>query len=489
MIDFKTTNLYKKSPIIFLTVLLFISIASALFMPAMFTFYIAFPILLIFVSAQNKYLFMILFLLIVLSFGIIYIMLFELFIYLFPTYIVLLTIILLRNFIPIKIKSSKISLLSLFFISILLGLNTNIIDIFQSKHLVEEKINSAIYLNQEDIIKIIGNNTEFPSTYNSYDFITFGANEAVGGLWQYPKIETDNLLNLLQQREISYTYKNKSPYTIDISSSKNNNKHIVNIQIKSNTKLLSSLKIMDQLPYQSSINKEELDNFDQRLEYLLRHNIWNMLLFFSSINSNINNSSVINNFLDKSIKSTPKKANWNVSTLDFNSTVLFKSDKQECTSYPTNDYNNYPFSQWIASNQYNRVKLAPEANYIFDINNTIYATKDHSTPSIPWFDNHFAYSIDEYIYIFFTFESRRQNIRVLKFTKKGQFVNQYNIHLPKDMNLEGRDWHPISHVDFINDKMKLRLYNIYEYKKKSETAAPISDQCSFYELETKSLAD
>jgi hypothetical protein len=368
-------------------------------------------------------------------------------------------------------------------LSTLIGLNTKIIDIFQPKHLVEEKINSAINLNQEDVIKIIGNNTEFPSTYNSYDFITFGANEAVGGLWEYPKIETVNLLNLLQQREISYTYKNKSPYTIDIASSKNNNKHILNIQIKSNTKLLSSLKIMDKLPYQSSINKEALDNFDQRLEYLLRHNIWNMLLFFSSINSNIDNSSVINDFLNKSIKSIPKKSNWDVSTLDLNSTVLFKSEKLECTSNSGSDYKDYPFSKWVITNQYNRIKLAPEANYIFDLDNTIYTTKDHSTPSIPWFDNHFAYSIDEYIYIFFTFESRRQNISVLKFTKKGQFVNQYNIHLPQNMTLEGRDWHPISNVEFINNKMRFRVYNIYESKTNSDSAAPIQDQCSFNELE------
>ena len=301
--------------------------------------------------------------------------------------------------------------------------------------------------------------------------------------WEYPKISNQYFANHLQQREIAYSQKNNSPYTIKINSTHNHDKYSINVQIMSNSKLLSSLRITDRLPYQSSINTRELDNFDLRVEYLLRHNIWNGLLFLSTIYSNIDNSSVINDFLKKSIKSSSKNTNWGVSTLDFNSTLLSESEKLECSSSPRGDYKDYPFSTWVAMNHYSGVKVVPETNYIFDINNTIHTIKDHSTLKNPWVNNSFAYSIDDSIYIFFTFGSWQQNISVLKFTKKGQFVNQYNIHLPQNMILEGRDWHPISNIEFIDNKMRFRVYNIYESKTNSEAAAPIKDQCSFNQLE------
>ncbi|MDD2791373.1 MAG: hypothetical protein PHU40_12020 [Sulfurimonas sp.] len=498
MNNLKFFNLYKKYPIMFLTILLVISLTSALFMPTMLTFYFTLPLLILFALKQllswtsfwTAIAIIIISVVLVIGF-VIYIQLFILFIHCFPTYVVLLIALLLTHLIPIKLNfiSKMVVFLSL---STLIGFNTQIMDVFQKKHLVEEKINSIISLNREDIVKITGNNVELPSSYNSYDFITFGANEGIGGFWEYPKIETVNLLNLLQQREISYTHKNKSPYTIDVNSSKNNNKHIVNIQIKSNTKLISSIKITDQLPYQSSINKEELDNFDQRLEYLLRHNIWNALLFFSTINSKTNNSSIINEFLDKSIKYNAKHADWSKNTYFIEGNLIKNEEKGFCSADKNNDYKNYMFNRWKDQSSDKSARIGFNHIFSFESNNTTYSTKILSTYSNKmqaynetlWNDYAFSYSTENNIYVFYTFRLAK-NIRILQFEKTGQFVREWYVGLPKNILLDGRDYHPISNIELVDNKMQFRVYNIYEFNATDnfEAAAPPKDQCSFNQIE------
>lgn len=497
MNNFKFIDLYKNSPIVFLIILLFISIASALFMPAMFTFTYGLPLLIILVYAYVSWrknsillfssLIIISGLSVVIIIGfIIYMYFFTIFIHSFPTFVTLLIALLLTHIIPKK-TTFFYKILFFIFISTLLGLNIKIIDLIKHKYIIEEKVNEQLVLSDKDIIKIIGDSINFPSSYNTYDFITFGVNEGIGGYWRYPKLNIENIENLLQQREISYTHKNDSPYTLSINSSQNKNIYTVEIQIKSNSKLISSLKISDYLPYQSTIKNKELDDFAPRLEYLLRHNIWNELLFLYNISLNKDNTKIINEFLNKSIKSPLKNTNWNATTLDLNSTLLYESEKLECTSNSRDDYKDYPFSVWYATNQYSSVKLVPETNYIFDSNNTIYTTKDHSTLRNAWINNSFAYLMENHVYIFFTFTSQQKYIRVFKFTKNGQFVSALNIHLPSNKLLEGRDWHPISHVEFINNKIQFRFYNIYEFKGNSRISAPIKDKCNFYQLETASI--
>lgn len=483
MFDFKITDIYKKNPIIFLSILLFISLASALFMPAMFTFYFGLPLLILFLLKQQltwvgfwttvAVIGVSVFL--VIGFAIYWVFLFTPFIHSFPTFVVLVLTLLLMHLIPIKMHLIYRIIIFLL-LSTLIGLNTKIIDFIKPKYFIEQKINHILMLKDSDIVKITGDTLEIPSSYSPFDFISFNSNEGSGGFWVYPKFESVNIVELLQQKEISYTQKNDSPNTLIINYSKNIDEYSAEIQLKSDSKHMSSLKIVDQLPYQSSINANELENFDLRLEYLLRHNIWNAVLFFSDIASK-RDKNLINDFLNKSIKSTPKNTDWKSFTLDLDSSILSKSNKQECISEPIND-DYYPFSQWVETHQYNNLQITPDANYIFENNNTFYTTQDHSNIKDILRIEPFAYSKDENIYIFFTFESSLETIRVLKFTKTGQFLNQLNIHLPKDLSLDGRDWHPISHIYFTNNKIKFRFYNLSE-----------DDKCMFYELETKSLAD
>lgn len=499
MNNFKFIDLYKNNPITFIIILSFISIISALFMPAMFTFTYGLPLLIILVYAYVSWrknsillfstLIIISGLSVVILIGfMIYMIFFTIFINSFPTFVVLLIAFLLTHLIPKK-TTLFYKILFFIFISTLLGLNTKIIDLMKQKYIIEEKVNEQLVLSDKDIIKIIGDSINFPSSYNTYDFITFGANEGCGcGYWEYPNIRIENIKNLLQQREISYTHKNDSPYTLSINSSQNKNVYTVEIQLKSNSKLISSLKISDYLPYQSTSKNKELDDFAPRLEYLLRHNVWNELLFLYNTYLNKDNTKIINEFLNKSIKSPLKNTNWNATTLDLNSTLLYESEKLECTSSSEDDYKDYPFSVWYTTNQYSGVKVVPETNYIFDSNNTIYTTKDHSTLRNAWINNSFAYLMENHVYIFFTFTSQEEYIRVFKFTKNGQFVSALNIHLPSNKLLEGRDWHPISHVEFINNKIQFRFYNIYEFKGDSLISAPIkNNECSFYMLEIEPL--
>lgn len=375
-------------------------------------------------------------------------------------------------------------------LSALIGFNTKIIDFIQPKYAFEEKINEVLTLNDGNFVKITGNTTKVPSSYNPNDFITFGANEGWGGFWVYPKLESVNIAELLQQREISYTQKNNSPYTLDIISTKNMNAYVVEIQLKSNSKLVSSLKISDQLPFQSSISDRELENFDLRLEYMLRHNIWNELLFLLSTNLTTNNSNVINNFLDKSIKYHVKHLDWSKNTYFIEGKLIKTEAKGYCSVNEKNDYKNYAFNQWKDQSSDKSARIIFPHIFSFDSNNTTYSTKILSKYSKDiqaynenlWNDNAFSYSGKNDIYTFYTFRLTK-NIRIIQFTKTGQFVKELYVSLPKDIVLDGRDWHPISHVELIDNKMRFRVYNIYEFKTNSEAAAPIQDQCSFNQLE------
>ena len=255
--NFKIIDIYKKHPVYLLSILLFLSIISALYMPAMLTFYLGLPLLILFVLKQRLSLSVFLTTIIVIGISVvllvgffIYLELFILFIHSFPTYVVLLTTLLLMHLIPLKMHLI-FKVITFILLSALIGLNTKIIDIMKHKYIIEEKINGTLMLNDNDIVRIEGNTLEIPSFYNSYDFITFGANEAHGGFWIYPKLESINIAELLQKREVSYTQKNNSPYILSINSSGNIKDHIIEIKVKSDSKLVSSLKIVDQLPYQS----------------------------------------------------------------------------------------------------------------------------------------------------------------------------------------------------------------------------------------------
>lgn len=497
MNNFKCLDLYKKSPIVFLAILLTISIASALFMPAMFTFTFGLPLLILFLLKQRltwvgfwtAIAVIALSVFLVIGFAIYWVFLFTPFIHSFPTFVVLILTLLLMHLIPVKVHLVY-KIIVFLFLSTLIGLNTKIIELIKPKHFIEQKINGILTLKNSDVVKITGNTLEIASSYNPYDFISFNSNEGVGGFWVYPKSESVNIAEQLQQREISYTQKNDSPYTLSIIYSKNIDEHIVNIQLKSNSKLLSSLKIVDRLPYQSSIDTEELDNFNLRLEYLLRHNIWNELIFLFTINSNSNNSSVINDFLDKSIKYNAKHVDWNKNTFFIEGKLIKSEAKGDCSVYGSNDYKNYVFNQWKDQSSDKSARIISRNIFSFEANNTIHSTKFLSVYSnkiqayneILWNEYDFSYPSENDIYAFYTFRLTKY-IRIVQFKKTGQFVREMYVALPKNVVLDGRDWHPISHIELVDNKMRFRIYNIYEFNTKSEAAAPIPDQCSFNQLE------
>lgn len=501
MSNFRFLDLYRNYPVTFLTVLLSISLSSALFMPAMFTFSYGLPSLILlfyaYIAMREKSIQMFLILtigsalsVIILIGFLVYLIFFTIFINIFPTFIVLLITLLLIQLIPRKI-TLLYKIILFFFISTLFGFNTKINDLIKPSYKIEEKINEVLTLNDSDIVKIIGNKLEYPSSYNPFSFITFGSNEGCGcGYWEYPRVDTEYFVKHLQTREISYSTKNNSPYTITINSFQNHDKYTVDIQMKSNSKLISSLKIIDKLPYQSSNNTKALDAFDQRLEYLLRHNIWNSLLYFSTIPSNTDNSKVINDFLDKSIKYHTKHSDWRKNTYFIEGKLIKKVEKEDCSINESNDFKYYAFNIWQDTSSDKSAKITSNNIFTFDSNNTTYSTKILSKYSeniqayneTLWNDNAFSYSDENAIYTFYTFRVAK-NIRIIQFTKTGQFVKELYVSPPKDIVLEGSDWHPISHVEVVDSKMRFRVYNIYESKTNSEAAAPIKDQCSFNELE------
>lgn len=463
----------------------------------MFTFYFGLPLLILFLLKQRLSWFGFwtviavagVSVVLVIGFALYWVLLFTPFIHSFPTFVVLVLTLLLMHLIPIKMPLYA-NIIIFLFLSTLIGFNTKIIELIEPKHIIEQKIDTMVTLKNSDVIKITGNALEISSSYNPYDFISFNSNEGVGGFWVYPKFESVNIAEQLQQREISYTQKNDSPYALNINSSNNKGRYITVIQFKSNSKLVSSLKISDQLPFQSSISDRELENFDLRLEYMLRHNIWNAMLFFFSTHSTRNNSDLINVFLDKSIKNNAKQADWSNNTYFIEGNLIQSEAKGACSEYDSNNYKSYAFNQWKDRSSDKSARIVPDNVFSFEANGTTHSTKilsDYSPKiqaynKILWDEYDFSYSTENDIYAFYRFRSAKY-IRILQFEKTGRFVKELYISLPKNVILDGRDRHPISHVEFKKNKMQFRIYNIYESNANAEAAASIPDQCSFYQIE------
>ena len=472
-------------------------------MPAMFTFYIGFPALILgiiiyisikrklfakFSNLSNLTIFFILlgatvsFTIGILLLFILYIYSFTLFIHIFPTYIVVLTTLTIMRLIPYSLSNTKV-VLTFLLLSTLLGLNTQIIPllsgIFQPQNTVKEQIHEVMHLNKHDVLELTGQVSDLPSSYITHDFISFGANEGVGGFWNYPKYNTSlNITTLLDNREITYTQKNESLNNLHINYIDNNDLYTLTIQIMKNSKVLSSLTIKDRLPLKETVlsKARNLESFPLRLEYLLRHNIWNEVLFLMDEQKNI--SSVIANFLDKSIQLPVANIDWTEHLHSFNSNLLYESKIEDCSKLKSDNYNDYPFNQWKKANNDTNIKSIAYG-YVVDVNGTFHPTKTYASDLARWSYPDFAFSSAEYIYAFMNFRTvQDKKVRLFQFSTNGNLLQYLHINFPENVVLDGRDWHPISHIAIRGKRMKFRVYNIYEHKNKNT-------ECKYYELETK----
>lgn len=482
--NFDFFTMPRKKQIDILSVILVFSILSALFMPANVALVLAFP-LFIFIASKNTSILITMIALFVISFGGLYFFAFVYLIHIFPTYVVLLATTLIILLIP-KRYSIYTKITIFFIVSTILGLNIQLLtiasDISNQRPIVQEKIDNVLYLKDNDIIQITGNTLQLPENYNKYDYITFGANEGVGGFWEYPKIEKRNIGDYLKNINIAYTQKNNSPYIINIDYTENNNIYNAVIQIKSNGKILSYIKVSDRLPFSTQINNSILDDLSLRLEYLLKHNIWNMFIMNQLNNSKQN---LINSFLEKSIKYKPNNNDWAKHTYFIKSDIVKTIEIQDCTLENNDNYKYYEFNMWKDEFGDKSAKITAHNIFSFDSNYTTYSTKILSQYSdkiqahnqILWNDYNFSYATNNNIYAFYTYRLTKY-IRILKFTKTGKFVKELYVELPQDLILDGRDWHPISHVSVMNNRMQFRLYNIYETKN-------AKNKCKYYILETE----
>lgn len=386
-----------------LSFILLVSLLSALFMPAMFTFFIGYPalFLIIFIYSKNKkikYILGVIIVLSIVSFGILYIFQIVYFIYLFPTLVIALFSIIVIRFIPYKLHMLvKISAFILIFL--LVSINTQIFTILKPQYSVEEKINDVLHFNKNDVIMLCGKSFNFPDSYNSNDFISFGVNEAIGAFWTYPKFQNVNIKTLLENRKINYTSLNNFPQHIQVDYTENNDFYTLNIQISKNLKVLSSLTIKDRLPQGRKIDqreKESLDIFDHRLEYLLRHNIWNYFRFITDDKKEIGR--VVTSFLEKSILFPTESQDWSKKITNIDAKVSYTSKLENCSRFEKDDYKDYPFNKWKKQNDDSNIIIRGNSN-IVDINGTFMINNIYASDIPKWSSYDFSVSNSDSIYL------------------------------------------------------------------------------------------
>ena len=121
------------------------------------------------------------------------------------------------------------------------------------------------------------------------------------------------------------------------------------------------------------------------------------------------------------------------------------------------------------------IKLSPKPDrFIFNDNNITYTTISHSN-NFTWNDYISTYKTTNY---FFVLKQTYSPIGVIlwKFNHQGNFLKEIHIKLPKNAKIDGRNWHSLSHIEVINNKMNFRINNIYEHKNKK-------NECSYSKVE------
>lgn len=448
-----------------LSLTLIVSILSSLFMPAMFTFNIGFPLFIlsciVYVSYRDKDIKLFIGLVVgivgvsVLSIGLLYILAFNIFISIFPTFVVIILTLFILQYMPYHwTKSTKI--LFVLVVSLFFGLNTTIIKLIKPVYEVQENIQERLVIQKKDIIQI-SNNSSYPAFYNPYDFLSFGSNEGcMCGYWEKPRIENSDIKIFLQRKEISYTANKDLPQKIELNYDQTEeNLFHLSIDIKSNDKIVSTLKITDKVPFSGDdTSKVSLETFSYRLEFLQRHNIWHAILYyFFPTKHDIN--TIVNQFLEKSLDvQFEKPKDWAKNLYNFSTLLVYASPLHECSNYKNDNYKDYEFNQWKQQNtSLANISFLAENRLFFKYEDVIYSTKLYSILKMNWSNYNIA-SVTEKGFYATQYPAKTKDIIPLwQFSSTGDFVKELHVSLPQEIELQGRTWHPISHLTVQDNTM------------------------------------
>lgn len=413
----------------------------------------------------------------IITLGMPWILSFLLFIHIFPTYIILLITLIIMNLLPLKKYSKNIKILTFIFLATIIGLNINLLYIGQNRK-VNEIFNKKLTIKQKDFIEIQSNSKNIPITYNRFDFLSFGSNEGCGcGYWEFPRMSKGIVIPyILGIKEIPFSWTKTSDKKIIINYKEALRSYSLNIKILKKNEVLSSLTIKDHLPFQGINHSRDINNVNYRLQYLLQHNIWNAILFYLNI-GHVNNKTVISNFLNKVIDTTKKPKNWTNSMVKTTASLLYNSNVRLCTLRKDDDYGSYPFNTWSSGKKDYSIKFSPHPNrFTFNDNNITYTTLSYSN-KFTGYTNILTCKTAQYFLILPRNSNMLETV-MLKFTHEGTFIQEIHIKLPRDAQINGRNWHPLSHIKIKNNKMNFRINNIYEYNNKN-------NECSYSAVEIK----
>jgi len=491
----KLKEFYNNRTMMALIILLVISILMSLFLPAKLSFEFFFPILIlayiIYLFAQGRAVMTIVIHIgviigvTVITLGVPVLFSFFAFIHTFPTYVVVLATLLILYLLPLENVTRYKKIVLFFLISTILGLNSNIIrlisDAVGGSNGIEKTIHKILKLDRHQVLIIDTNDTTVLTTYNRYDFITFGADEArMGGYWSFPSYHKDALEHILQEKGIAYTHTNKKAHPLSLTYD-NNTTYGTKIEIRSNKELLSSLYIKDTFFTDSKYkNNKVLNAFEYRLEYLLRHNIWNAILFWLSKETDY--KKVLLDFMEESIQTASSDVNWSKNRYEVQSRLRYSSKEKECPFHKRKSgYKEYiyPFSTWQRKHGDKSIETGKNC-FLFHIKDTVYVTQVDSDE----FVRHrlgCSYSKGNAKYIFRSSVKQDSTVILWKFSPYGDFLKEIHIKMPKEVRLDREAYYYISHISIKRDKIQFRLYTLREVDKSKER----KKLCSYRLLEIK----
>lgn len=456
-----------------LSIILLISILSALFMPVIISFYggflalVAFYIL-CFTKKYNVKTYIVITLVVIMCvvlIGMLYLLAYFIFIEIFPTFVIVLITLWIMQWLP-----NNCSQISKFFIFVIIssifGFNTLLVQLVVPVYKIEENIGEKLVIKDLNAIHLSSNAPKIPYSNNTYDFLShdvfkYDRNDEDNPKleWRLPKRYFTDTTFFFDQLEISYTF-NISPHEVKIEYNEiEQGIYHLSISVISNNEILSKLDITDRLLPNRDHEEGTSNSLRHRFEFLQKHNLWHYLVFLYKSNQP-SVGKVIKNFLNKSIvfehESYHEYTLKTIFVRESNTTIFPIESKEHLIYINTWEKDGKSFK---IPNSNISLYQKDNGDMKFDINNSSFSilsrkkvNPDLSQGGYLDYFREKGFATDKYIYLLRAHNDNQMSL--WQFSKKGFLLSSISFEFSKSIALdETSTW-------FMNNGIK-KIENIY----------------------------